>query len=123
MAHPAAVLRFRVGRGPASARFDPVIPAITNAIARLILIKAGVRRPSRSKRPSRAGQERNSANVITGGYGLTSVARPVAFATNLLILTADGVLSGTHSHSYEQLIVTSNEVGRRDRAAHCDLAV
>ena len=40
--------------------------------------------------------------------GLISAARSVAFATNLLIETADGVLSGTHS--LEQLIVASNEV-------------
>ena len=35
-------------------------------------------------------------------------AKAVAFATNLLIESADGVLSGTHSP--EQLIVASNEV-------------
>jgi hypothetical protein len=40
--------------------------------------------------------------------GLISAARSVAFATNLLIEAADGVLSGTHS--LEQLIVASNEV-------------
>ena len=40
--------------------------------------------------------------------GLISAARAVAFATNLLIEAADGVLSGTHS--LEQLIVASNEV-------------
>ena len=40
--------------------------------------------------------------------GLISAARSVAFATNLLIESADGVLSGTHS--LEQLIVASNEV-------------
>jgi hypothetical protein len=58
--------------------------------------------------------------------GLISAARPaVAFVTNLLrvIETADGVLSGTHS--YEQLIVASNEV-RRDRTARrgvaCDVS-
>ncbi|KAF8973647.1 ANTH domain-containing protein [Flammula alnicola] len=40
--------------------------------------------------------------------GLISAAKAVAFATNLLIESADGVLSGTHS--LEQLIVASNEV-------------
>ncbi|KAF8922075.1 ANTH domain-containing protein [Mucidula mucida] len=40
--------------------------------------------------------------------GLISAAKSVAFATNLLIESADGVLSGTHS--LEQLIVASNEV-------------
>lgn len=40
--------------------------------------------------------------------GLISAAKAVAFAANLLIETADGVLSGTHS--LEQLIVASNEV-------------
>jgi huntingtin-interacting protein 1-related protein len=38
--------------------------------------------------------------------GLISAIRPVAFATNLNIETADGVLSSTHS--YERLIVASN---------------
>ncbi|KAG6840915.1 hypothetical protein C0991_003257 [Blastosporella zonata] len=40
--------------------------------------------------------------------GLISAAKAVAFATNLLIESADGVLSGTHS--LEQLVVASNEV-------------
>jgi hypothetical protein len=40
--------------------------------------------------------------------GLISAIRPVAFATNLNIETADSVLSGTHS--YERLIVASNQV-------------
>lgn len=40
--------------------------------------------------------------------GLISAAKAVAFATGLLIESADGVLSGTHS--LEQLIVASNEV-------------
>jgi huntingtin-interacting protein 1-related protein len=40
--------------------------------------------------------------------GLVSAARSVAFAMNLLIGTADYVLSGTHS--LEELIVASNEV-------------
>lgn len=40
--------------------------------------------------------------------GLISAAKAVAFATTLLIESADGVISGTHS--LEQLIVASNEV-------------
>ncbi|KAG8909671.1 sla2 Src-like adaptor 2, partial [Tulasnella sp. 417] len=40
--------------------------------------------------------------------GLISAAKAVAYATTLLIESADGVLSGTHS--LEQLIVASNEV-------------
>ncbi|TFK77333.1 cytoskeleton assembly control protein [Pluteus cervinus] len=40
--------------------------------------------------------------------GLISAAKSVASATNLLIETADGVLSGTHS--LDQLVVASNEV-------------
>lgn len=40
--------------------------------------------------------------------GLVSAAKAVAFATTLLIESADGVISGTHS--LEQLIVASNEV-------------
>jgi hypothetical protein len=40
--------------------------------------------------------------------GLISAAKAVAFATKLLIDSADGVISGTHS--LEQLIVASNEV-------------
>jgi hypothetical protein len=40
--------------------------------------------------------------------GLISAAKAVAYATTLLIESADGVISGTHS--LEQLIVASNEV-------------
>ena len=40
--------------------------------------------------------------------GLISAAKAVAYATGLLIESADGVISGTHS--LEQLIVASNEV-------------
>jgi hypothetical protein len=57
--------------------------------------------------------------------GLISAACLVAFATNLLIETADDVFSGTHS--YEQLIFASDKVGgRRARAARrgvaCDVS-
>lgn len=40
--------------------------------------------------------------------GLISAAKAVAYATSLLIESADGVISGTHS--FEQLIVAANEV-------------
>jgi hypothetical protein len=40
--------------------------------------------------------------------GLIPAARSVAFAARLLIESADGVISGTHT--WEQLIVVSNEV-------------
>ncbi|BEI82406.1 hypothetical protein CcaverHIS002_0302740 [Cutaneotrichosporon cavernicola] len=40
--------------------------------------------------------------------GLISAAKAVAYATGLLIESADGVISGTHN--FEQLIVASNEV-------------
>lgn len=40
--------------------------------------------------------------------GLISAAKAVAAATNLLVETADGVIQGTHS--FEQLIVASNEI-------------
>lgn len=40
--------------------------------------------------------------------GLISAAKAVAYATSLLIESADGVISGTHS--FEQLIVGANEV-------------
>ncbi|KAI0308178.1 ANTH-domain-containing protein [Multifurca ochricompacta] len=74
--------------------------AITNAIARLI------------KAATESQQE-----IVSQGKGASSTQQfykrnnrwtDVAFATNLLIETADGVLSGTHS--LEQLIVASNEV-------------
>jgi hypothetical protein len=56
--------------------------------------------------------------------GLISAARPVAFATNLLIVvieTADGVLPGTHWHSYGQLIVVSNVPSNKVASATAQL--
>jgi hypothetical protein len=82
--------------------------AITNAIARLIkaatdsqqeIVKEG-----RGSSSSQQFYKRNNRWT----EGLISAAKSVAFSTNLLIESADGVLSGTHS--LEQLIVASNGV-------------
>ncbi|KAJ7925985.1 hypothetical protein B0H13DRAFT_2229558 [Mycena leptocephala] len=82
--------------------------AITSAIARLIkaatdsqqeIVKEG-----RGSSSSQQFYKRNNRWT----EGLISAAKSVAFSTNLLIESADGVLSGTHS--LEQLIVASNEV-------------
>jgi hypothetical protein len=82
--------------------------AITNAIARLIqaatdsqeeIVKEG-------KGSSSTQQFYKRNNRWT--EGLISAAKAVAHATGMLIESADGVISGTHS--LEQLIVASNEV-------------
>ncbi|OWT38954.1 cytoskeleton assembly control protein [Cryptococcus neoformans] len=82
--------------------------AITNAIGRLIqaatesqeeIVKEG-------KGTSTTQQFYKRNNRWT--EGLISAAKAVAYATGLLIESADGVISGTHS--LEQLIVASNEV-------------
>lgn len=82
--------------------------AITNAIARLI-------KAATDSQQEIVAQGRGSSSVQQfykrnnrWTEGLISAAKSVAFATNLLIESADGVLSGTHS--LEQLIVASNEV-------------
>lgn len=82
--------------------------AITNAIARLI-------KAATESQQEIVAQGRGSSTVQQfykrnnrWTEGLISAAKSVAFATNLLIESADGVLSGTHS--LEQLIVASNEV-------------
>jgi hypothetical protein len=82
--------------------------AITNAIARLIKAATESQQEivAQGKGASSTQQFYKRNNRWT--EGLISAARSVAFATNLLIETADGVLSGTHS--LEQLIVASNEV-------------
>lgn len=82
--------------------------AITNAIGRLI--KAA------TDSQQEIVKQGKGSNTVQQFYkrnnrwteGLISAAKAVAFATNLLIESADGVLSGTHS--LEQLIVASNEV-------------
>ncbi|KAI0727814.1 cytoskeleton assembly control protein [Fomitopsis betulina] len=82
--------------------------AITSAIARLIKAATDSQQEivAQGKGSSSTQQFYKRNNRWT--EGLISAARAVAFATNLLIESADGVLSGTHS--LEQLIVASNEV-------------
>ncbi|KAI0328524.1 cytoskeleton assembly control protein [Cubamyces sp. BRFM 1775] len=82
--------------------------AITNAIARLIKAATESQQEivAQGKGASTTQQFYKRNNRWT--EGLISAARSVAFATNLLIESADGVLSGTHT--LEQLIVASNEV-------------
>ena len=82
--------------------------AITNAIARLIQAATESQQEivAQGKGSSTTQQFYKKNNRWT--EGLISAARSVAFATNLLIESADGVLSGTHT--LEQLIVASNEV-------------
>jgi len=82
--------------------------AITNAIARLIKAATDSQQEivAEGKGSSTTQQFYKKHNRWT--EGLISAARSVAFATNLLIESADGVISGTHS--LEQLIVASNEV-------------
>ena len=82
--------------------------AITNAIARLIKAATDSQQEivGQGKGSSTTQQFYKRNNRWT--EGLISAARSVAFATGLLIESADGVLSGTHS--LEQLIVASNEV-------------
>ncbi|TFK30873.1 ANTH-domain-containing protein [Coprinopsis marcescibilis] len=82
--------------------------AITNAITRLIKAATDSQQEivaqGRGSSSSQQFYKRNNRWT----EGLLSAAKAVAFATNLLIESADGVLSGTHS--LEQLIVASNEV-------------
>ncbi|KAJ7110008.1 ANTH domain-containing protein [Mycena epipterygia] len=82
--------------------------AITNAIARLIKAATDSQQEivNQGKGSSSMQQFYKRNNRWT--EGLISAAKSVAFSTNLLIESADGVLSGTHS--LEQLIVASNEV-------------
>ncbi|KAG5644617.1 hypothetical protein DXG03_008095 [Asterophora parasitica] len=82
--------------------------AITNAISRLIKAATDSQQEivAQGKGSSSIQQFYKRNNRWT--EGLISAAKSVAFATNLLIESADGVLSGTHS--LEQLIVASNEV-------------
>jgi huntingtin-interacting protein 1-related protein len=82
--------------------------AITNAIGRLIQAATESQQEivAQGKGSSTSQQFYKKNNRWT--EGLISAARSVAFATGLLIESADGVLSGTHT--LEQLIVASNEV-------------
>ncbi|KIM47780.1 hypothetical protein M413DRAFT_439451 [Hebeloma cylindrosporum] len=82
--------------------------AITSAISRLIKAATDSQQEivAQGKGSSTVQQFYKRNNRWT--EGLISAAKAVAFATNLLIESADGVLSGTHS--LEQLIAASNEV-------------
>lgn len=82
--------------------------AITNAIAGLIKAATESQQEivAQGKGSSTTQQFYKRNNRWT--EGLISAAKAVAFSTGLLIESADGVLSGTHS--LEQLIVASNEV-------------
>lgn len=82
--------------------------AITSAIGRLI-------KAATDSQQEIVDQGRGSSSVQQfykrnnrWTEGLISAAKSVAFATTLMIESADGVISGTHS--LEQLIVASNEV-------------
>ena len=82
--------------------------AITNAIGRLIQAatesQEEIVREGKGSSSTQAFYKRNNRWT----EGLISAAKAVAYATGLLIESADGVISGTHS--LEQLIVASNEV-------------
>ena len=82
--------------------------AITNAIGRLIQAATDsqeeIVREGRGSSTTQQFYKRNNRWT----EGLISAAKAVAYATSLLIESADGVISGTHS--LEQLIVASNEV-------------
>lgn len=82
--------------------------AITNAIARLIAAatesQAEIVAQGKGSASAQAFYKRNNRWT----EGLISAAKQVAYSTTLLIETADGVISGTHT--LEQLIVASNEV-------------
>ncbi|KDQ63306.1 hypothetical protein JAAARDRAFT_53531 [Jaapia argillacea MUCL 33604] len=82
--------------------------AITSAIARLIQAATESQKEIVSKGKGSSSSQQFYKRNNRWTEGLISAARSVAFATNLLIESADGVLSGTHS--LEQLIVASNEV-------------
>ena len=81
---------------------------ITNAIARLIAAatesQEEIVREGKGSSTTQQFYKRNNRWT----EGLISAAKAVAYATTLLIESADGVISGTHS--LEQLIVASNEV-------------
>ena len=82
--------------------------AITNAIGRLIQAatqsQEEIVREGKGSSTTQQFYKRNNRWT----EGLISAAKAVAYATTLLIESADGVISGTHS--LEQLIVASNEV-------------
>lgn len=81
---------------------------ITNAIARLIQAATDSQQEIVAQGRGSSSKQQFYKRNNRWTEGLISAAKAVAFATNLLIESADGVLSGTHS--LEQLIVASNEV-------------
>lgn len=81
---------------------------ITNAIARLIQAATESQQEIVAQGRGSSSKQQFYKRNNRWTEGLISAAKAVAFATNLLIESADGVLSGTHS--LEQLIVASNEV-------------
>ncbi|KAF2460556.1 ANTH domain-containing protein [Lineolata rhizophorae] len=82
--------------------------AVTNAIAQLI--KAATASQQEIVREGRGTSSRTAFYKKHNRWteGLISAAKAVASSTNLLIETADGVISGRKTH--EQLIVASNDV-------------
>jgi huntingtin-interacting protein 1-related protein len=82
--------------------------AVTNAIAQLI--KAATASQQEIVREGRGASSRTAFYKKHNRWteGLISAAKAVATSTNMLIETADGVISGRNSP--EQLIVASNEV-------------
>ena len=82
--------------------------SITNAIARLIQAATESQEEIVAQGRGSSSKQQFYKRNNRWTEGLISAAKAVAFATNLLIESADGVLSGTHS--LEQLIVASNEV-------------
>ena len=83
--------------------------AVTNAIAQLI--KAATASQQEIVREGRGGSMSRAAFYKKNNRwteGLISAAKAVANSTNMLIETADGVISGRNSP--EQLIVASNDV-------------
>ncbi len=82
--------------------------AITSAIARLIQAATESQEEIVAQGRGSSSKQQFYKRNNRWTEGLISAAKAVAFATNLLIECADGVLSGTHS--LEQLIVASNEV-------------
>ena len=82
--------------------------SITSAIARLIQAATESQQEIVAQGRGSSSKQQFYKRNNRWTEGLISAAKAVAFATNLLIESADGVLSGTHS--LEQLIVASNEV-------------
>lgn len=82
--------------------------ALTNAIAHLI--KAATASQQEIVADGRGSSSKAAFYKKHNRWteGLISAAKAVAVATNLLVEAADGVISKTHS--FEQLIVASNEV-------------